>query len=75
MLHLADQGSDETLPRPGHGRTSVDAAGAGDADALPFDAVAHAEQALSHAERRMENLMDLVRRFGLDAPGDGPRVA
>ncbi|MFG0284178.1 MAG: hypothetical protein ACF8R7_07120 [Phycisphaerales bacterium JB039] len=70
MLRLADQGSDELLPRSGK-----PAGDAGDADVLPFDAIAHAEGALSHAEKRMENLMDLVRRFGLDAPGDGPRVA
>lgn len=42
---------------------------------LPFDAARMAEQALDQAERRMKNLLDLVRRFDLDAPGEGPRVA
>ena len=42
---------------------------------LPFDAAAMAERALNQAERRMENLLELVRRFDLDAPGEGPRVA
>jgi hypothetical protein len=42
---------------------------------LPFDAAQMAERALNQAERRMENLLELVRRFDLDAPGEGPSVA
>lgn len=42
---------------------------------LTLSSTQMAEEALDQAERRMENLLELVRRFDLDAPGDGPRVA
>lgn len=67
MLRLTETGSDETLRFPDPARPAP--------APLRLDSTDIAEEALSQAERRMENLLDLVHRFGLDAPGEGPRVA
>ena len=72
MLRLTESRADEPLkPRTPGGASSKNSA----PGPLPFDAAEMAEHALDQAERRMKNLLDLVRRFDLDAPGEGPRVA
>lgn len=71
MLRLTESRADEPLDRG----AAPKALSENGPIPLRFDAAAMAEHALNQAERRMENLLDLVRRFDLDAPGDGPRVA
>ena len=72
MLRLTGPESDETLRFPG----VADGEPSGVRQfPRPIDSTIFAEEALTQAERRMQNLLDLVERFGLDAPGQGPRVA
>jgi hypothetical protein len=70
MLRLTEDAG-ETFRIPATGERPPEAAD----QAFRIDSVRFAERALNQADRRMTNLLDLVRRFGLDAPGDGPRVA
>ena len=71
MLRLTESRAGEPLARSATPKVSPE----NGPNPLRFDAASMAEDALNQAERRMENLLDLVRRFDLDAPGDGPRVA
>ena len=74
MLRLTGRDSDETLRLPLAGEPRAEEEPVGN-ELLRFDSTRLAEHALDQTERRMRNLMDLVQRFGLDEPGEGPRVA
>lgn len=39
------------------------------------DAIRHVTRALGQAQRRLDNLHDLIDRFELDGDDDGPRAA
>ena len=39
------------------------------------DAIRHVTQALGQAQRRLDNLHNLIDRFELDGDDDGPRAA
>ena len=74
----SDQGPDENGTKP-----SLGLAKPPQQDGCPLklalndsaDAIRHVGQALDHAQRRLDNLRNLIDRFELDEDDDGPRAA